>query len=237
MKGIVNKTQQGWVVSRIAGDGREETIPLHPTDVSTCIQYTDYSEDWLGKEVEFVLEKFNYGGTYAKLTNHIVDPNKMVDNHIGETNEMIDDRKGSVFNDHLETLAKVLAKTWFYGDWKWETPNERVMHFIMVELGLYPFLTEDDMTAKTQVSEEYYRLAAKYVKGYSETELIDKDFALLKKNLERVDYYKLGYSAAKRNLFTPEEMIEWTMAMIGQYAVGNTNIWNRELLKESLPKK
>jgi hypothetical protein len=152
--------------------------------------------------------------------------------HIGDVNKMVDDRQA-----YLETLAKILAKTWFYGDWKWETPNERVMHFIMVELGLYPFLTEDDMTEKTQVSEEYYRLAAKYVKGYSETELIDKDFALLKKNLERVDYYKLGYSAAKRNLFTPEEMIEWTMAMIGQYAIGNTNIWDREILKESLPKK
>ena len=233
MKGILNKTEQGWFVSRWRGDGIKEVWNLHPTDVSTCIQYTDYSEDWLGKEVEFEIihvwdngEVGINGLSYAKLTNHI-----------GETNKMIDDRKGSVFQDHLETLAKVLAKTWFYGDWKWETPNERVMHFIMVELGLYPFLDEDSMIAKTQVSEEYYRLAAKYVRGYSETELIDKDFALLKKNLERVDYYKLGYSAAKRNLFTPEEMIEWTMAMIGQYAVGNTNIWNRELLKESLPKK
>lgn len=248
MKGIINKTEQGWVVSRCVGDGVaevwEEMLPLHPTDVLTCTQYTDYSEDWLGKEVEFEIVHLWENGevginglSYAKLTNHIVDANKMVDNHIGETNKMIDDRKASVVNDHLETLAKVLAKTWFYGDWKWETPNERVMHFIMVELGLYPFLTEDDMTAKTQVNEEYYRLAPKYVKGYSEAELIDKDFSLLKKNLERVDYYKIGYSAAKRNLFTPEEMIEWTMAMIGQYAVGNTNIWNRELLKESLPKK
>jgi hypothetical protein len=146
--------------------------------------------------------------------------------------ELIDDR-----HTYLETLAKVLAKTWFYGDWKWETPNERVMHFIMVELGLYPFLDEDSMTAKTQVSEDYYRLAAKYVRGYSENEMIDNEFGNLKKNLERLDYWKLGYNTAKQKLFTQEEMIEWTMRMIGQYAVGNTNIWDREILKESLPKK
>ena len=144
----------------------------------------------------------------------------------------IDDRQA-----YLETLAKVLAKTWFHCNWKWETPNERVMHFIMVELGLYPFFTEDDMISKTQVDEEYYRLATKYVKGHSENEMIDKDFDNLKKNLERIDYWKLGYNTAKQKLFTPEEMIEWTMAMIAQYAVGNTNIWNKELLRESLPKK
>jgi len=150
MKGIVNKTQQGWVVSRMVGDGREETFPLHPTDVSTCIQYTDYSEDWTGKEVEFEIvhswengEVGVNGLSYAKLIDHIVDTNKMV----------------------------------------------------------------------------------------------DKDIDDLKKNLERLDYWKLGYNTAKQKLFTQEEMIEWTMAMIGQYAIGNTNIWDREMLKESLPKK
>jgi hypothetical protein len=159
MKGILNKTEQGWVVvydQRTWQDPSAEdgVLPLHPTDVSICNQYADYSEDWSGKEVEFVLEKFNYGGTYAKLTNHIVDTNKMVADHIVEPNEMID-----------QNLKK------------------------------------------------------------------------LKQNLERLDYYQLGYKTAKQKLFTPEEMIEWTMAMIAQYACGNTGIWNRELLKESLPKK
>lgn len=67
--------------------------------------------------------------------------------------------------------------------------------------------------------------------------MIDKDIDELKKTLEKVDYYKIGYNTAKQNLFTQEEMIEWTMRMIGQYAIGNTNIWDREILKESLPKK
>lgn len=67
--------------------------------------------------------------------------------------------------------------------------------------------------------------------------MIDKDIDDLKKNLERLDYWKLGYNTAKQKLFTQDEMIEWSMRMIGQYAVGNTNIWDRELLRESLPKK
>jgi len=67
--------------------------------------------------------------------------------------------------------------------------------------------------------------------------MVDKDIDDLKKNLERLDYWKLGYNTAKQKLFTSEEMIEWAMRMIGQYAVGNTNIWDREMLKESLPKK
>ena len=67
--------------------------------------------------------------------------------------------------------------------------------------------------------------------------MVDTDIDDLKKNLERLDYWKLGYNTAKQKLFTQEEMIEWTMCMIAQYAVGNTNIWNRELLRESLPKK
>ena len=33
----------------------------------------------------------------------------------------------------------------------------------MVQLGLYPFFNEDDMISKTQVSEDYYKLAANYV--------------------------------------------------------------------------
>jgi hypothetical protein len=141
MKGKLNKTEEGWVVvydQRTLQDPAAEdgVIKLHPADAKTCDNYGDYSVDWIGKEVEFVIENYNYGGTYAKITE----------------------------------------------------------------------------------------------------QMIDKDLVNLKKNLERLDYWKLGYNTAKQNLYTPEEMIEWTMAMIAQYAIGNTNIWNRELLKESLPK-
>ena len=38
-------------------------------------------------------------------------------------------------------------------------------------------------------------------------------------------------------LYTEEQVIEFTMNMISQYKFGNTNIHNRELLKESLDNK
>jgi hypothetical protein len=66
-------------------------------------------------------------------------------------------------DDKLESLAKLLAKSWFYGDWKWETPNERAMQMIMQDLGLYPFKDEDEMIRKTQVDEELYRQSIKEV--------------------------------------------------------------------------
>jgi len=66
-------------------------------------------------------------------------------------------------DDRLESLAKLLAKSWFYGNWKWESPNERAMQMIMQDLGLYPFKDEDEMIRKTQVDEEVYKQSIKEV--------------------------------------------------------------------------
>ena len=65
----------------------------------------------------------------------------------------------------LGVLAKILAKTMYYGDWKWENPNERVMQMIMEDLNLYPFTDEDDMIKKTSVEEGIYLTANERVKG------------------------------------------------------------------------
>jgi len=35
-------------------------------------------------------------------------------------------------------------------------------------------------------------------------------------------------------MYSEEEVIEFTMNMISQYVVGNTNIWDRDRLKETL---
>lgn len=59
----------------------------------------------------------------------------------------------------LEAIAKILAKTMFYGNWKWETPNERVITMLMQEVGLYPFTNEDEMIAKTRVDDSLYSRA------------------------------------------------------------------------------
>lgn len=65
--------------------------------------------------------------------------------------------------EKLETIVKLFAETMFYGDWKWETPNERIITMLMKEVGMYPFKTEDEMIEKTSVSEELYQRASKEI--------------------------------------------------------------------------
>jgi len=76
--------------------------------------------------------------------------------------------------EKLETIVKLFAKSMFYGDWKWETPNERVITMLMQEVGMYPFKDEDDMISKTPVSDDLYKKAVKEVsprraKGWDES--------------------------------------------------------------------
>jgi len=69
--------------------------------------------------------------------------------------------KSDIFDRHykLHTLAKVLAKVWFYEDLEAQTPNERVLQMLMEDLGLFPFKDEDDMIAATKVDENLYKEA------------------------------------------------------------------------------
>lgn len=48
------------------------------------------------------------------------------------------------------------------------------------------------------------------------------------------DGIKLGAKWQEERMYSEEEVIEFTMNMISQYVVGNTNIWDRDRLKESL---
>ena len=59
----------------------------------------------------------------------------------------------------LETIVKLFAKSMFYGNWKWETANERVIEMLMREVDLYPFPNEDAMIFSTKVDEELYKKA------------------------------------------------------------------------------
>ena len=47
--------------------------------------------------------------------------------------------------------------------------------------------------------------------------------------------YKQGLEDNRGKKYTEDDMIEWAMCMIAQYVHGNTNIWNKDLLRESLP--
>jgi hypothetical protein len=64
-------------------------------------------------------------------------------------------------NKKFETIAKIFAKCMFYGNWKWETPNERVMEMLMREVGLYPFENEDKMIKTTEVDEQLFKESQK----------------------------------------------------------------------------
>lgn len=55
--------------------------------------------------------------------------------------------------------------------------------------------------------------------------------------IERIKWYYQKYfkEDKKEKKYTEEDMINWTMCMISQYVQGNTNIWNKDLLRKSLP--
>lgn len=67
--------------------------------------------------------------------------------------------------EKLEAIVKLFAKTMFYGDWKWETPNERVITMLMQEVDLYPFPNEDSMIFSTKVDENLYLKANNTITG------------------------------------------------------------------------
>jgi len=58
--------------------------------------------------------------------------------------------------EKLKTIVKLFAKNMFYGDWNWETPNERVITMLMQDVGLYPFKDEDEMILNTKINEDLY---------------------------------------------------------------------------------
>jgi len=61
--------------------------------------------------------------------------------------------------EKLETIVRLFSKAMFHGDWEWETPNERTIEMLMVEVGYWPYEDEDEMIAKTNVNEELYQKA------------------------------------------------------------------------------
>lgn len=174
-----------------------------------------------------------YGG------NHIVESNEMID-HIGDANKMVDNRK-----DKLETLAKLLAKIWFYCDWKWESPNERVMQMLMQDLGLYPFKNEDEMIQQTQVDDVIYKEASKTVHPYGKIseDLVenhipdvrkmaeDDELNFIKKQLENVEHYRLGYNRAKKTLYTEEEVLQLLLRLQQTESYDNLYDWFEQFKK------
>jgi len=113
------------------------------------------------------MEKEAHKKTYYQGLNSNFQDFEQYYNKTFSTNEITREEK-------LETIVKLFAKSMFYGDWKWETPNERVITMLMQEVGMYPFKDEDDMISKTPVSDDLYKKAVKEVsprraKGWDES--------------------------------------------------------------------
>jgi hypothetical protein len=186
MKGTLMKTDQGWMVNYDYSINKNdwETLPLHPEFIEmmdTCFT-SNFSQ-----EVEFEIV----------LCSHSKSKNDYYAKLIQKHQTFIDNRK-----DKLETLAKLLAKTWFYCDWKWESPNERVMQMLMQDLGLYPFKDEDEAIQQTQVDDELYKEASKRVPTYGK---LSKDLVESKLDLSKIES-KLDESLANE---TSESLTEW----------------------------
>jgi hypothetical protein len=128
----------------------------------------DLAESLLKKEKEQIVEAWVHGDNSDCLSEQ--DSSNFAEQYYNETfntEEMTREEK-------LETIVKVFAKIMFYGDWEWETPNERVITMLMQEVGMYPFKDEDDMIFKTPVNDELYKKAIKevpsrQVKGWDES--------------------------------------------------------------------
>jgi hypothetical protein len=103
MKGILKKTQSGWIVNYDYTVNKNDwcTLPLHPADVEQInkdSQVFDNIEARIAaySEVEFEIVTEYWSGevgvnglTYAKLLHHSVESNEMID-HIGDANEMVE---------------------------------------------------------------------------------------------------------------------------------------------------
>jgi len=196
MKGKLVKTEKGWIVrykETTPLSITTETLPLHPKCGIPQDAMCDVLDNGFA-EVEFEIVHFWENGevgvnglTYAKL----------IQNH----QSFIDNRK-----DKLETLAKLLAKTWFYCDWKWESPNERVMQMLMQDLGLYPFKDEDEMIQQTKIDDgldkELYKEANRRIPTYGK---LSEDLVENKLDLSKMEQ-KLDDALANE---TSESLTEW----------------------------
>jgi hypothetical protein len=84
-------------------------------------------------------------------------------NEIKQKQERVYSSENMTREQKLETIVKIFAKIMFYGDWKWETPNERVIEMLMRDVDLYPFPNEDAMIFSTKVDENLYVEARKLI--------------------------------------------------------------------------
>jgi hypothetical protein len=155
----MKQTAVEWLIEKV--NGQSTGLGMYGMNVRI-----DISADIIqqAKEMEKEAHKKTY---YQGLNSDFQDFEQYYSETFGTEEQMTREEK-------LETIVKLFAKIMFYGDWKWETPNERVITMLMQEVGMYPFKNEDDMISKTPVSDDLYKKAIKEVpsrqaKGWDES--------------------------------------------------------------------
>lgn len=133
MKGLLYKTGLGWVIKWSVP--QEYKIPvhemeLHPEDV----KLREPSVLGFYGEVEFQIQEVDGGSGISRGYARVISDKGYLKNNPPVVEILSQEERILV----LEDLAEKLSQSWYYGDWKPETANERKMESIMKKLGYWP---------------------------------------------------------------------------------------------------
>ena len=233
MKGKLHKTDNGWVVRHPAYvPPHEYELPLHPHQDPNY----EFGRDMNGEEVEFDVEEFWETGIVAPFNVAKLIMKKSEEESpfsfictIPDCPHCAEDRR-QMEEDDEDDMNNIMCPrcgetTNLHYNYDWSDPNDTIYSDILCnECGEY-------FSKPSDVSEdevEHHNVIGKPL----------DDYIREKHNQDRCMGFIDGYKKCKETYkFTEEDMIDFTMTMIAQYVVGNTNIWNRDLLRETLQLK
>ena len=216
MKGYLHKIEDWFVIydQRTMQDPSAEDgmLPLHPNDVAVS-SFSFYN----GKEVEFEIRRYdgtipilNAWNGYAKLVDY--DENGKRITYWGGLKDRTCTNSCSVVCGECQILHISddceEVKNW---DNFVEQKNKELVQKL---------IDKDIFDQAVLAMEEHYGSGCE-----TEINAYFRGAKWMEQNLKSI-----------KNLYTEEQVIEFTMNMISQYVQGNTNIWNRELLNQSLKK-
>lgn len=230
MKGILSKTENGWVVNYhfSVKNNDYETLPLHPDFIEmmdTCFtsKFTrdvefDIVSEWENGEVGV------NGLTYAKLIHHSVDTTKMI-NHIVEANEMVDQvpdvrKMVEEYGATCNQLYKEWLKLGFEAGY-----NKAKDVLVNNRSGALTNISGAVSTkggAVSVVEDDVEKLAEEFKNQYIKVGVTE----------DEVSAFIVGYLKAKETLYTEEQVREAIrMAQTRKY---NSHFYNADEIIQSL---
>jgi hypothetical protein len=212
MKGTLNKHEEGWLVRY----GDMQFLPLHPDFIEmmdTC--FTSNFTQVVDFEMVLCSNSKSKDDYYAKLINHSVESNEMID-HNGDVNDMV------FTKDINGVIVKVGDKVQGIGSLKFQDG---------FEIDRTPVVTANIQNGKLyfgNLSAESFTLGFKIVESKmveddveklaeAEYPIFDGDLLGIANNQQhsRVDFIK-GYNKAKETLYTEKDMLGFAEWIINQ---------------------